>query len=102
MDINPDDTLALALKGDALYNLGVYDGADAYHNKALASNTFSSSSSIPDEVQILESNLTTSIIPGAKAIGEEKAIINIVEFGDYQCPFCARFNQETKDELVPL
>jgi protein-disulfide isomerase len=59
-----------------------------------------SSSSDPADIQQLISNLTTPVIPGAKAIGDDNATINIIEFGDYQCPFCARFNQETKDELV--
>lgn len=59
-----------------------------------------SSSSNPADIQQLISNLTTPVIPGAKAIGDDSAPINIIEFGDYQCPFCARFNQETKDELV--
>ncbi|MDQ3085045.1 MAG: DsbA family protein [Thermoproteota archaeon] len=59
-----------------------------------------SSSSNPADIQQLISNLTTPVIPGAKAIGDDNAPINIIEFGDYQCPFCARFNQETKDELV--
>ncbi|HEX5185986.1 MAG TPA: thioredoxin domain-containing protein [Nitrososphaeraceae archaeon] len=53
----------------------------------------------PDIVGLI-SNLTTSLVPTAKPIGNENAVINIVEFGDYQDPFSARFNQETKDELV--
>jgi protein-disulfide isomerase len=59
-----------------------------------------STSSEPADIQNLISNLTTPVIPGAKAIGDNNAPINIIEFGDYQCPFCARFNQEIKDELV--
>ena len=59
-----------------------------------------STSSEPADIQNLISNLTTPVIPGAKAIGNNNAPISIIEFGDYQCPFCARFNQETKDELV--
>ena len=59
-----------------------------------------STSSDPADIQNLISNLTTPAIAGAKSIGDDNAPINIIEFGDYQCPFCARFNQETKDELV--
>ena len=53
-----------------------------------------STSSDPPDIQNLISNLTTPVIPGAKAIGDDDAPINIIEFGDYQCAFCARFNQE--------
>lgn len=63
-------------------------------------NNNSSSSTNPQNIEQLISNLTSPSIPGAKAIGNDNAPINIVEFGDYQCPFCARFNQETKDDLV--
>ena len=63
-------------------------------------NNSSSSSSNPENIQQLISNLTSPIIPGATAVGNENAPINIVEFGDYQCPFCARFNQETKADLI--
>ncbi len=63
-------------------------------------NDSSSSSSGPENIQQIISNLTTPVIPGAKAIGSDNATINIIEFGDYQCPFCARFNQETKDDLI--
>jgi protein-disulfide isomerase len=59
-----------------------------------------SSSPNPAETQQLISNLTTPVIPGAEAIGQHNASLNIIEFGDYQCAFCARFNQETKDELI--
>lgn len=64
----------------------------------LGSNNRSSSN--PNDTEELVSQLTTSLVPGAEAIGDENATISIVEFGDYQCPFCARFNQETKDALI--
>src|ERR671912_691719 len=31
----------------------------------------------------------------ASALGNERANITIVEFADYQCPFCAQFNKES-------
>ncbi len=52
------------------------------------------------QVQRLISQLTNSTIPGATALGVNNAPITIVEFGDYQCPYCAKFNNETKNELI--
>jgi protein-disulfide isomerase len=36
----------------------------------------------------------------ARIIGEESAPISIVEFGDYQCPFCKRFFDQTEPQLL--
>ena len=50
-------------------------------------NNDTSSSTNAQNIQQLISNLTSPTIPGAKAIGNDNAPINIIEFGDYQCPF---------------
>lgn len=61
----------------------------------------SSDKSKSTNVQALISNLTNPVVPSAAALGEDDdAPISIVEFGDYQDPFSARFNQETKDALI--
>lgn len=60
----------------------------------------STNQSNPVDIQALISNLTTPVIPGATALGKSDAPINIIEFGDYQDPFSARFNQETKADVI--
>src|SRR3989338_10296981 len=33
---------------------------------------------------------------GSPVLGLESAPVTIIEFGDYQCPFCQKWNQNTK------
>jgi len=36
----------------------------------------------------------------APALGSSKAKVTMVEFGDYQCHFCAAFQRNTKDKII--
>ncbi len=36
----------------------------------------------------------------ARFLGSNSAKINFVEFGDYQCPFCQRFFQQTQSQIT--
>ena len=36
----------------------------------------------------------------AYVIGDESASVSLVEFGDYQCPFCKRFFDQTEPQLM--
>lgn len=38
--------------------------------------------------------------PSAPALGSSKAEVTMVEFGDYQCHFCAAFQRDTKDSII--
>lgn len=52
-----------------------------------------------DPEMFLKKLLSPSTV-NASALGNEQAKIAIVEFADYQCPFCAQFNKETKDSII--
>jgi protein-disulfide isomerase len=43
--------------------------------------------------------LSIDTTKGSPVLGSESAQITIVEFGDYQCPFCQKWNQNTKPLL---
>jgi len=37
---------------------------------------------------------------GSPVLGDASSPVTIVEFGDYQCPFCKRWNENTKPAIV--
>ena len=40
--------------------------------------------------------LSIDTTKGSPVLGEPSAPVTIIEFGDYQCPFCQKWNQSTK------
>ena len=58
---------------------------------AVIAASFSSESTEPE-------SKTHSFDPskGSPILGSEDASVTIIEFGDYQCPFCKRWNENTK------
>ena len=50
--------------------------------------------------QKLAGSVNFNIPPFAKFSGSDSAKINLVEFGDYQCPFCKRFFDQTEPPLT--
>jgi protein-disulfide isomerase len=52
------------------------------------------------DAETIINKLFTPVSANATALGDEQAKITIVEFADYQCPFCAKFHKETKDSII--
>ncbi|MBS3926289.1 MAG: DsbA family protein [Nitrosarchaeum sp.] len=56
--------------------------------------TISTNNTTPDNPQSTRFSIDTT--KGSPVLGSESAQITIIEFGDYQCPFCQKWNQNTK------
>lgn len=53
----------------------------------------------PDSIKAPDPNSTKLSLDtrqGSPVLGDPSAPVTIVEFGDYQCPFCKRWNENTK------
>lgn len=53
-----------------------------------------------EDPEQLINTLLQPIAQNASALGTTKSNITLVEFGDYQCQYCARFHRDTKDLIV--
>jgi protein-disulfide isomerase len=53
-----------------------------------------------EEPEQLINTLLQPIVQNASALGTSKSNITLLEFGDYQCQYCARFHRDTKDLIV--
>ena len=53
-----------------------------------------------DSVEAITAKLLSPSIESAPALGDPDAPVTIIEFGDYQCTWCHRWHQSTKDALV--
>ena len=50
-------------------------------------------------INLSPAKTTMDINNGSPVLGSESASVTIIEFGDYQCPFCQKWNTETKPLL---
>lgn len=53
-----------------------------------------------NELNDIAKKITQPVIQNASALGSDISNITIVEFGDYKCPYCARFHRETSGQIM--
>ena len=53
---------------------------------------------LPDNVQVAEE--LPRDVTHINTMGDPKAPVHIVEYGDFQCPFCVKFWSETEPQLI--
>lgn len=101
------DQIILVQTDNGIYKLNYQDTPERFDaaesqsilNHILDSLSFGEKNPVQDIDQLIY-NLTTPIISNVKYLGTDDANIHIIEFADYQDPFSARFNQETKSEII--
>ena len=53
-----------------------------------------------NSVEAITAKLLSPSIESAPALGDPDAKVTIIEFGDYQCTWCYRWHQGTKDDVM--
>src|SRR3989344_3665530 len=93
-----DNTLASTIFVSALIIAGAIIYSFGPERVPISLNDTSKPPTLPP----LEKNLPfqqTLDATGDVILGDPNAPVNIVEYGDYQCPFCARFFLETEGKI---
>lgn len=49
--------------------------------------------------QPVSDKVSMKVVPGMYSIGQENAPVTVVEFADYQCPYCRKFQSDSFAEL---
>jgi len=62
-------------------------------------NSSNSSSNNQNPNEIIQ-KLYNPVVQNASALGGSRADITIIEFADYQCESCAKFNREVRDDIL--
>lgn len=69
-------------------------------NQDLKNEVITPSVSQDQSSKKMQGSINFEVPSFARFIGDESAPISLVEFGDYQCPFCKRFFDQTEPQLM--
>ena len=94
--------VALAFSAGLLVGYGMWGGESTVAQTTLSSQQSAQASVAQTSVQTETSRYVRYDIPseGFPSLGPEDAPIVVVEFSDFQCPFCKRFHDETFQQLL--
>lgn len=67
--------------------------------ESIPTNQHQSQSDPYQDSKKIQGSINFEVPSFVRFIGDESAPVSIVEFGDYQCPFCKRFFDQTEPEI---
>ena len=77
-----------------LFSAVLIAGALLYTN--VLKNNDGGSKNIPESANLLDANSSLRIESYDVVLGDPEASVTLIEFGDYQCPFCGKLFLETE------
>ncbi len=93
-DLNKSTILLMVMAVGVGYLIGnVFQIPVSESNKATVNQPTTGNTQQPSTVKLD----VPSYVP---SLGSDSAKVNFIEFGDYQCPFCERFFQQTEPQLI--
>jgi protein-disulfide isomerase len=91
------------INNNQLYLFSLISSPSVYYNYLpIVDKMIGSISKYFQEISLtkLVSEMVKPVSENVKPLGKEDADITVIEFADYRCPFCHKFQEETFDKLV--
>lgn len=91
------------VQGDKLFVLSLISSPNNYYSYLPDFETMLTSFNYYNEQRMLNqysSQLLSPVANSVPILGNSSSNVTIVEFGDYQCTFCAKFHNETRNEVL--